>query len=247
MTNVYAFPPVGLTGWAFEWLQPGSKSAGFTGGGMRTSSYQRERRKASAIVTGIGADRNAGGYVENLKRLIAGGEHLFRIECLPPLWARGLTDRYQSDLLTWTTGVDDLVWTAGGASMIWGTGEFALRGAPTTDSGWNALTVTGGPPNTLIARPSELITVTDGTSTETSRVLTAATTDGSGNATIRVFDTFTLTGMVSIGGTESIIMRLEEPIPFVAQPSSGHYTYTIDGIEAFADEYETLVELDPWR
>lgn len=247
MTNVYAWPPVGLTGWELTTLDPISRSRSYFQGTTLSSSFQRSRRLATAHVTGIGSDSNGAGYVENLKRLLQGGRHLVRVSALAPLSVhatRGLD--LTSNILQWTAAGADLMWTAGGADLTWWTGDFYLSASPTSDQGWPALAVTGLPPNKMVARPSQLITVTDGVETEASRVLTAARSDGNGAATIRTFDTFTLSGVVSIGGKESIVFEALD-MPRAVQPVSGSWSYNWAFREVFEDEYEEWTELDPWR
>jgi len=246
MTNVIAWPPVGLVGWKMTTSAPVSQSVTFIQGTTRTSSFQRERRILTAVVTGIGADGNGAGYVENLIRLLQGGEHLVRIDAPAPLWALAPGRlNLLNKVMGWVEGATDMEWTDSGTDMLWGDGDYPLAGTPTTDGGWPALTVTGLPPNRMVARPSQRITVTDGTDIEASRVLTAARSDGTGTATIRTFEAFTLDGLVSIGGKESIVVKAMN-MPDAVQPASGPWSYTWDFREVFADEYDTWTEVNPW-
>ena len=246
MANVYAWPPVGLTGWELHTSNPVSRSPTFFQGTARTSSFQRERRYATAVVTGIGSDKNGAGYVENLKRLILGGRHLVRVPSMSPIWAlaRG-NDDFTNAVLEWTDGGTDMLWTSGGTDMVWTSGDYAIQGTATTDDGWPAVALTGLPANKVVARPSEYITVTDSSATEASRVLTAATSDGSGNATVRLFDAFTIDGLVSIGGCESIVFEALD-MPRAVQPVGAKWSYTWNFREVFEDEYDSWTELDPW-
>lgn len=247
MTNVYAWPPVGLTGWELTQSDPVSKSTGFFDDREYVSSRGRSRRLARAIVTGLGARGNAGGYVENLKRLLAGGEHLVRIEALSSVWfRRGNSPEFMSRLLTWQAAGAELLWTAGGVDLDWGGGAYRMIGSPTTDGGWPALAVTGLPPNRLVARPGQHIVLRTSGAVERGAVLTEARSDAAGAATIRTFETFTLSGRVSIGEPESIMFKALD-LPRSLQQMDSDYVYEWSFQEVFADEYSSLTELDPWR
>lgn len=247
MTNVYAWPPVGLTGWELHVQTPISRSVGLIDGRPRTSSAQRKRRLATAVVPGINLDKAGAGYIEVLKELLAGGEHLVRVDALAPIWhlARGgqnLISRY----VEWTTGGVELLWTSGGVDTYW-SDNLATYGTPTTDGGWPAITVTGLPADVIVARPGELLTVKadPDTAAESARVLTVARSDSSGTATIRIMTAVTATGLVSIGETESIVFEAMD-MPRAVQPVGVDWAYTWDFREVFSDEYASWTELDPW-
>jgi len=258
MTNVIAWPPVGLTGWDFHTSDPISRSLTVFGGRARTSSRLRRRRLATAMITGVGEDQSGAGYVEMLKRQLAGGQHLVRVECLPALWhLAGAGMDLKNGPLAWVEGATEMVWTAGATEMLFGDGDYALSGEPTTDSGWPALVVTGLPIGVVVARPSQLIKVMNSEGTETSRVLTVArsvawTDPESGTTTgrsvIRTETAFTLEGMVSIGDRESIVFEaLDMPRAMQAPRDPRGYVFTWNFREVFADEYDSWTELDPWR
>ncbi|MGI3168392.1 hypothetical protein ACRARG_04520 [Pseudooceanicola sp. C21-150M6] len=246
MTNVYAWPPVGLTGWELTTVDPVSRSVELFSGRARTSSFQRSRRYATAHVTGIGKDQNGAGYIENLKRLLVGGEHLVRIDAFPHLHpVRGQISAEVQSILEWTSSGTEMLWTSDGTSMVWGAGDYAVSGTPTTDGGWLAVSLTGLPPNVQVARPSQRIVISNGTDTEASTALAAATSDGSGNAVIRLFEAFTIEGLVSIGARESIVFEALD-MPRSVMPATGTFGYQWDFREVFSDEYESWTELNPW-
>jgi hypothetical protein len=249
MTDVIAWPPFQLTGWELAELYPQSKSVGTIEGRSRTSSAQRGRRVATANVTGIGTGLDGAGYVRMLNRMWAGKPSLVRVECLSSLWylARGDLD-LRNNVLEWTDSETELLWTAGGVELLWGDGAYALSGEPATDSGWYSLTVSGLPPSRIVARPSELISVTDGATKETAYVLTVARSDASGVATIRTDkpEAFTLSGPVSIGARESIVFEAQG-VPRSVQGVTGTFGYQWDFREVFENEYDDgWTEVDPW-
>lgn len=249
MTDVIAWPPFQLTGWELAEIYPQSKSVGLIEGQSRTSSAQRGRRVATANVTGIGTDLAGAGYVRMLNRLWAGSPNLVRVECLSSLWFlyRGNND-LRNNVLKWTDGGAELLWTAGGTELLWGDGAFALSGLPATDGGWFSLTVSGLPPGHIIARPSELISVTDGTTTEEAYALRVTRADAAGVATIRTdkATAFTLTGLVSIGHAESVVFEAAG-VPRSVQGVTGTFGYQWDFREVFENEYpDGFTEIDPW-
>ena len=255
MTDVIAWPPFQLTGWELAEVYPQSRSVGTIEGRPRTSAAQRGRRVATANVTGIGTDKDGAGYVRMLNRLWAGKPNLVRVECLSALWylARGGLN-LQSNIMEWTAGGVPLLWTAGGAAMIWGDGEYDTYGEPATDGGWYSLTVTGLPPSRIVARPSELISVTDGTTTESAYVMRTTRSDASGpngktgTAIIRTDkpEAFTVEGLVSIGQKENIVFEAQG-VPRAVQGVTGTFGFQWDMVEVFEDEYANgWTEVNPW-
>jgi hypothetical protein len=249
MTDVIAWPPFDLTGWALDDFYPQSRSVGLIGGNPRTSSAQRGRRVVTANITGIGKQQSGAGYVRMLNRMWAGRPNLVRVEARSTLWhlARAGYD-LRNNVLEWTDAGTELLWTAGGVDLLWGDGTYALSGEPATDSGWYSLTVSGLPPSRIVARPSELISVTDGATTETAYVLTVARSDASGVATIRTDKpaAFTLTGLVSIGARENIVFEAQG-VPRSVQGVTGTFGYQWDFREVFEGEYDGgWTEVNPW-
>lgn len=249
MTNVIAWPPVGLTAWELTKHHPTSSSPNVFGGPDRVSSAGKPRYLATATITGIGADQAGAGYVEMLKDQLQGRRHLVRIPSMAPLWhlhdrRRGKTALI-NQLLQWTAGGDDLLWTAGGNDLLWSTNR-EMYGEPTTDNGWPAVTVTGLPAGVVI-RPSEFIVMRGADSEETRRVLTLAKADANGEATIRLDAAFTISGLVSIGERKNIVFQPQD-VPREVQPVSGTWAFTWTFREVFASEYaDAWTELDPWR
>jgi hypothetical protein len=249
MTEVIAWPPFQLTGWELAEVYPQSRSVGLIEGRSRTSSAQRARRVATANVTGIGTDLAGAGYVRMLNRMWAGGPQLVRVQARSALWwlYQGQYD-LRADILEWTDGGTELLWTAGSAGLLWNEGEYALSGEPSTDGGWHSLTVTGLPPSRIVARPSEIISVTDGVSTEAAYALRVTRSDAAGRATIRTdkASAFTLSGLVGIGNRENIVFEAVS-VPRTVQGLSGSFGFQWDFREVFEDEYaDGWSEVDPW-
>ena len=247
--NVIAWPPFQLTGWELADVFPQSKSVGLIEGRSRTSSAQRARRVATANVSGIGTKLDGAGYVRMLNKQWAGKPNLTRVPCLSSLWHLSRSGQdLRNNILTWTDSSTELLWTDNSTTLTWYDGDFTLTGEPATDSGYNALTVSGLPPSQIIARPSELVSVTDGTTTETAFVMKTATSDAAGVATIRTdkVAAFTLSGLVSIGHGESVVFEAAG-VPRSVQGVERAFGFQWDFREVFADEYAGgFVEVNPW-
>lgn len=249
MTDVIAWPPFQLTGWELADVYPQSRSVGVIEGRPRTSSAQRARRVATANVTGIGTDLAGAGYVRMLNRMWAGKPNLVRMQAQSTLWHlyRGGYD-LRANVLEWTDGGTELLWTEGGAPLVWGDGGYTLYGTPITDNGWRGLRVTGLPPSRIVARPSELISVTDGTTTEEAYVL-KVTSSGAGGVARILTDKetpFTLAGLVSIGHSENIVLEAQG-VPRAVQGVTGTFGFQWDFVEVFEDEYAGgWTEVNPW-
>lgn len=250
MTDVIAWPPFQLTGWELAEVYPQSRSTGLIEGRPRTSAAQRGRRVATANVTGIGTAKDGAGYVRMLNRQWAGAPNLVRVECLSSLWylASGGLD-LRNNIMEWTDGATELVWTDGAADVIWGDGQYNTYGFPDTDGDWFGLNVFGLPPNKIVARPSELISVTDEAgATQSAYVLRTAQSDGAGVATIRTdkATAFTVDGLVSIGQREVIVFEALG-VPRSVQGVTGTFGFQWDFREVFEDEYaDGWTDVNPW-
>lgn len=251
MAEVFAWPPVGLTGWEIAEIEPQSRSVGIVLGRPRTSSAQVARRQAIAVIAGRGKDAAGAGYLRMLRRLWLGKPRLTRVSCLSSLWHLSRAGQDLSNgILEWTEGAVDLLWTEGGTDLIYGWGAYQTHATPVTDSGWHGLTVTGLPPSTIVARPSEPIRVTDGTDTEAAYVLSVSRSDGSGTAVIRTdkATAFTIPGLVSIGHREDVVFEALD-LGRAIQPVRGaDWSFTWSFREVFEDEFAGgWSEVDPWR
>lgn len=252
MTDVIAWPPFQLTGWELAEHYPQSRSEGLIEGRPRTSSAQRARRVATANVTGIGTDLAGAGYVRMLNRMWAGKPQLTRVQARSSLWHlyRGNYD-LRNNVMEWTDGGTELLWTDGGGGMVWGDGAYPTHGvrADIADPDWSSLRVTGLPPNRTVARPSELISVTnDLGETQSAYVMRTTRSDETGLAFIRTDKPtpFTVEGLVSIGHNENIVFEAVS-VPRAVQGVTGTFGFQWDFREVFADEYaDGWTEVDPW-
>lgn len=247
--EVVAWPPFAVTAWEIHDHFPQSRSVATIQGTARTSSALLPRRLVTASVRGIGVDRSGAGYVRMLNRRWAGKPRLVRMSCASALYRfspSGL-DLARS-LMEWIVPSTPLLWTAGSGALRWGD-DLALLGAVATDGMWPAISVSGLPPNTVVARPSDLIEVTsgDGLTKQQSRAMKVTRSDGSGVALIRLETAFTIPGSVAIGVKETGVFEAQE-VPRGSQPLSGDWLYQWSLREVFADEYPGgFTEVDPWR
>ncbi len=249
MTDVIAWPPFDLTGWELDEIYPQSKSIGLIEGRSRTSAAQRGRRVATAMTAGIGQDRSGAGYVRMLKRQWAGKPNLVRIECQSTLWFRArLGLDLTNAVLEWTDAETKLLWTACNSDLLWGTGSYALHGTGVEDGRWHAIEVSGLPPNRIVARPSELISMTTNSDVQEAFVLSVARSDGTGTAIVRTdkATAFAEAGMVSIGHKEVGVFEALS-LPRAVQPVKGVFGYEWSLREVFEDEYpDGFEDVNPW-
>ncbi len=249
--NVYAFPPVTLTGSEWTKLIPVSRSQSIMSGKRYISAAKRKRRLAACKVQALGNGNSGAGYCEVLKELLEGGENLVRLNSWAVNWhldsarAKGLVN---AQVLNWATGGNPLDWTTSGQPLGWYTGAI-LNATPTTDGGWPAVTVTGCPANMIVARPADFITVFANPSDAvgvTVKVMAQATSNASGVAVIRLMEALASGGRVNLQSSETAVFEVLE-MPRSMQPVAGNWSYDWAFKEAFEDEAEGgFVELNPW-
>jgi hypothetical protein len=246
MVNVIAWPPVGLTGYMIARADSPSVSRGLLTNARRTTASQARRRAITAVVAGIGTQAAGAGYMAELEEQTDAGRHLLRINARSAIWHLASAEYgFRNRLMTWLDGSTDMVWTSGGADLLWGDGEYPLSGVPGTADGWPILTVSGLPPSRIAVRPHERVTVTDGVTIEGARALRVTSSDGSGVAVIRLSAALTLSGLVSIGETESIVCEVLE-WPRAVQPLAQEWALSCGLREVFEAETDGFVEVDPW-
>lgn len=248
--NVYKWPPVGVTGWEWSEIAPVAVSRSIITGADFTSAAQPRRKVASLNVSALANGRSGAGYVENLKVLLDGGINLVRLNSTPVNWwldAQRLQALRQSQPLAWEVEENPLAWTTGGQPLRWFSGTL-LTGTATTVGAAPAVSVTGLPPLTLIARPAEYVTLfanpadTVGT---TARVLTEARSNDAGVAVIRLMSALSGTGRINLGTSESAVFR-PDALPRAVQGLSGDWGYSWTFRQVFADEVGGFTEVDPW-
>lgn len=248
--NVIAWPPVGVVG--TEWTEeaPVERSRSLLTGADYVSTRGRIRRLAALDVSALSRGRSGAGYMEMLKRHLAGGIHAVRLYSYPVNWhLDALDDTWrQSEPIDWTSGGAALSWTSGGSALSWYSGTVLTGTTGTDGDGWPIVTVSGLPVNKLVARPGEFVTAFDDRTEHRAQVTAEARSDGSGQAVIRLFDALpALTdARVNIGTSDTGVFRAVQ-LPRAAQPLAANWTYSWQFREIFADEVGGFEEVDPWR
>lgn len=251
MVDVIKWPPVGMSSFELSVFDPISQTNSLIDNQPVISRYGRSRRVATISVSGISYDAAGAGYMEMLKEFLDGGANLIRIDMSSAIWhfVRASNNPAIANFyVTWTEPTDAVGWTEPTDAVAWF--SLSLTGTPSTASdGWPTLFVEGVPPNTIICRPHEWISLysEDGTFLERRRATNVATSNSIGNVSIRVDSAFTVSPAIAvIGDTESIVFRAIE-LPRAVQPQLGQWQYTWNLVEAFSDEYTGgFTEKDPW-
>lgn len=251
--NVYGWPPVGAvsTLWTFD--QPSSVSVSGLTGRARYSLIEPERRKAKVVVSALSRGRNGAGYSEVLKRLLRGQSNLVRLYSTPVNWhldAAAERQFRQGAFFGWTTGDDPLGWITGGSPLIWFSGAFLDSVTIGTSRGFPAITVSGLPVSSLVARPFELVTffadATDPDEVGVSiMVMAQARSNASGVAVIRLYSTPPYAARVSIGAPETAVFRAVS-VPSSEQPVGANWTLPWEFSEVFADDVGGFTEIPDW-
>lgn len=249
MVNVYAFPPVAVTGAELTRDKPVSVSRSMLTGKRYVSAAKRDRRMISLVISG--ASRHGAGHVEVLKELLAGGESLVRIKALPiNRFADAARDNplRQYDSTRWV-GSNPVVPWQGRQPAPYQHFRTVLSGSIGTADGWPVVTVTGLPAYSLAARPGEFLQARaslGATSYSEAMVLREAWADETGTAVIRLLSALSYGGYINIGTSLDVVC---EPLdlPRAMQPVRGVWSYTWNFAEIFEDEVEGgFTELDPW-
>jgi len=251
--NVYAWPPVSLQGWMWSLSDPIQRSRSIITGAEYISAGQRRRRMVAMEVAGIGKSRMDAGYIESLIELLKGGQNCVRLHSCRINPRGGVAaSLLRSQRLEWKSGTTDLDWTASGTELIWYTGTILTGTSGTDAAGWPIITVSGLPPDSLVAKPSEFIAIfADESDTvgATYRVLSPAYSNASGVAVIRLHeDPGILSGVrVNLRAQETAVFR-PVTIPSSIQPAAGNWSYSWEFREVFEDEVGPggFVEVNPW-
>lgn len=247
MVDVIKWPPVGEVAFEISKTDPVSVSTSLIDKQPRFSRYGRSRRVARTSVSGIGPNAAGAGYMEMLKEYLEGGVNLTRVTTYSSIWhfVRAQNNPSIANCkIDWTAGGNELLWTDGSVDLHWWNNN--ISATPTTDGTWAAISVNGLPPNTIVVRPHENITVSSGGREQTTKALRVAMSDATGTALIRVKDAITISGQVILGAAEDIVFRPLE-LPRAVQPQLGNWQYDWEFVEAFEDEYtEGFNEVNPW-
>jgi len=248
--NVYAMPPVPITGSEWTEIAPVQSSRSYYGKDY-TSAFGRTRRHVSLQIAALGRGGNMGaGYVEMLKRFLA-GIHAVRLNSLPINWhLDAIRDRarLESLPLVWTSGGEELTWTMPPEALIWYSGV-PLTGVIGTSGGWNIVTVSGLPPNSLVARPGDFVKVQEDaadTTGSTAQVVAPAYSNASGVAVIRLFSALAYGGIITLNASDTGVFKPVGDYPRSMQPVGANWYYDWSFREVFADDVGGFVEVDPW-
>ena len=239
--KVFAWPPVGVVG--AEWSEdaPVQVSRSLITGAERISAAQRKRRVASLRVSALARNAMGAGYIEMLKRHLA-GIHLVRLYSYPINWHIAAISDAPGRVVA---GRDTQQWA--GLDQQWYAGA-TLAGTTGTEDGWPVITVSGFPPGAMVARPGEFLTAFEGDTPHRMQITKPATSDASGAAVIRLFEALpSLTDVqVAMGSSDTGAFR---PVsyPRSMQPTGADWTYDWEFREVFEDEVGTFDEVDPWR
>ncbi|CUH66807.1 hypothetical protein TG4357_02651 [Thalassovita gelatinovora] len=241
MPNVYSWPPVGLIGHAHTISRPVQMVRDLKGTPVFSQS-EPTRRQVSAMVSGVAFRGESGGYIEALKAILDGKEPFVRMKPKPRHWWRlghrlGVRGQQQ---VNFVAGPVDALLKDGAITVNLVAGDEIIGTAGI--NGFDYLDCTGFAPNTLVALPSEAVSV-DG---HTARCIGRYQSDATGAARIYL-DAALPSGSVVIGREESIAFYIEE-FPSASQPLSGGYSYDFQLTEIFEDEYpDGFTEVDvPW-
>lgn len=240
MTNVYAWPPVGLV--AAEWSQiaPIGRSRSLLTGGSYVSAAQRRRKVASIDVSVLSRDANGAGYMEVLKRLLDGGVHLVRLYSTPINWHLhdSAENAARSRPMSWIVPADALMWTTGGSDLPWWDRQ-PTQGVASGDG--LSITVTGLPAREMVARPGEFVSMGG----KVAMVVRPAQSNSQGVANLRVITPLEGSGPIVIGARETAVFEADA-MPRAVQPLGANWTYSWTFTEVFEDERGPFAEVDPW-
>lgn len=241
MPQVFAWPPVSLTGYAHTISRPVQRAEGLQGAPYLSQS-EPTRTLVAASVTGIGRHGDSGAYVEMLKQLLDGKLALVRLTPCPRHWhgaLRGI-DRIRGQVdLVWNDGATGITWSSGGQSILWKT-VGKIQGTSGSDD-WPYLDCTGFPPNIRVALPTEPISV-GGVS---ALVLRTAVSDATGAARLYLSSALP-SGSVLIGREPSKVFEIID-YPQTFQPAGGSYGYDFEMVERFETDFvDSLVDVNPW-
>lgn len=237
MPEVYAWPPVTVSGWANGTTRPGSTSYGLNGAPYY-SQAQAARQTYSVNVLSAGRERGSSGYLDMLRRQLDGKPPLVRVYPLPPLHHSTFCG------LLGLRGQAEIDWMATGRDMVWDI-EWAygtvIDAVAEADGDWDAIRCTGLPASRTVAYPGEIVRADTG---ETARVLKREVSDEDGEALIRL-DGPLPDGEVLIGAIESVVMEITKWHTPSTQMEPGTLSLTMR--EIFDTDYDTaFTEVDPW-
>jgi len=249
--RIVSWPPVGVVSRAPMVERPVARSRGLFSGARAVSSAGPARRVTSLSVSALSLGRAGAGYMAQLWRELDGGVDLVRMSvCGDNWWMDQARARARGGLftqpLTWTTATDpSLSWTAGGNPLRWFTGPVRIATTGTSADGYPTITLTGLPPNVIVARPDDVVrSYPAGADSVTAQAVTMAVSDASGAVTIKLTAPLPV-GVISLQDAESVVFEVMTA-PRGTQDVSDNWTLTVDLREVLPAEYAGATEVDPW-
>lgn len=215
--NVYAWPPVCGVGRSWTPEQPNAvlRSA-LTGKDQRQSS-QRERIFAAIDVPARYRSASpASGYMEVLRRLLAGGVNAVRLTS----WSASVRPN-DGDVFSRLT--------------------IGMTAVATTSGGFGAWRVDGLPPGYPLIWPGDRFRV----GSTVWQAINEAVADATGRATIKVFGTPSGSGALTLGQQETAVFRVDGDFP-AGPMQIGSFSYSLQLRQVFSDEVGGFTEVNPW-
>lgn len=240
--TVYTFPPVGLRGFPV-WRPEAPTRRSVSIFGRRYITAHDPRRIYAEFSASARHGRKGIGYMEALRRLLDGGVNYVRLFNKIPT----AVTAERPEAVRWYGNGAPVRWTDAGAALDWYTGTPGT-GTPTTQDGYPAVHVTGLPANSLICIPGEIVRIGETVGGEQRMALNEVTSDGAGEATIRVDEAFTVAaGTVIVGDVETGIFEVTG-WPSGGGPIDSDFSYDWRFRQVFEDEDPsgTATELSPW-
>lgn len=243
MTKVYAWPPVVAISQEWTVADPIATSRSLITGAEFVSAAQRRRRVAVIEVSSKFSAHGAGaGYMEVMKRLLRGGVDLVRLTHQTTRFNCALVRDNQRGArqVGWIVPPMPFTWEVPPPPFTWFDGE-TIYGTLTTLGGYPAISVTGLPPNEMVALPGEFVVIAG----SPHMVLNPAYSDDDGVVVIQLMTQPTSGGEVVIGGMDTGVFKADA-MPRSVQPGAGDWSYTWSFTEVYADERGPFEEVNPW-
>lgn len=254
--KVFAWPPVGALGTEWTEIAPVQISRSMVTGAERVSAFQRKRRLATISVPGIGRTTYDGGYMEMLKRYLA-GTNLVRLHSYPVAWHLDRPERVTARGKVFSNLGQTYVEVFGlkPSTQVCRPGDFLTLFIPPASAAagdplpwrdgddpvsWDVDDATSADPLTWFAGSPDFGT--------TVQVTQPVISDDTGRAVVPIFETvadYPNLIHLTFGACATGAFR---PIsyPRAVQPNSGSWSYDWEFREVFADEVGGFLEVNPW-
>lgn len=247
--NIYIFPPAPITGWLLNEERPTRRGEYALDGKRAVATAGPTRRTLQLTCAALGRGHNGGaGYLAQLWRYIDGGVGLVRLNLPPTNWHLdqiGLRRSIGNDVVIWTNNGDPVDLVDGGMPVTT-FGNTRRTAAPLVLAGYpHAVTVTGLPPNIIVARPGDIVRVWDTGTPRTARVLDLTRSDASGVAEVPVSAALPA-GVIAFADEESAVFEVLEYKPG-AQTVGRNWSISLTLREVLDSEISDPVEVTPWR